>query len=308
MGSSQPSVPPIVSEWIERLVASQSAEGGLSAEIGLPPNSESTALGLLALRAHPEHADQADRARDWLLARQRPDGSWALFDDTDDGSWVTAWALLALQGEAAARPETLRRGADWLASREGRRLGFLSRLMFRLLPAEERTALDPQLVGWPWHGGSFSWVEPTSVALLALKRLRTQLGGAFPEDRVQEGELLLYDRECDEGGWNYGNSAVLGEQLHPYPDVTAIALLALRDQPAERNAKSLKILGEMLASDQTSGLTLALGSLCLSTYGSDVSGLRQRLVERYGKTAFMGEVRALAFASLAFAGGETLRV
>ena len=303
-----PSTPPVVGQWIEQLLNGQSADGGFGAASGRPPNSESTALALLALRAHPQHKSKADRARDWLAARQRADGGWALFDDAEDGSWATPWALVALQAEEGIAADSLPRGAAWLARREGRRLGFLSRLLFRLLPAEERTALDPQLVGWPWHDGSFSWVEPTSVAMLALKRLRQQLGGDFPRQRVEEGEKLLYDRECEDGGWNYGNRAVLGEELHGYPDVTALALLALQDQPAERTAKSRRTLSEMLASDETSGLTLALGSLCFSLYGEDTSSLQGRLIARYERTRFLGEMRTLAFASLAFAGGERLRV
>jgi hypothetical protein len=303
MSSTAPSA-----EWIERLLANQLPDGGFGAKIGLPGNSESTALALLALRAHPQHDEHADRARTWLLSRQRPDGSFRLFDDAEDGSWVTPWALLALQPEEEVGADVLRRGADWVAQREGRRLGLIARVMFRLLPAEERTALDPELVGWPWHGGSFSWVEPTSVSLLALKRLRPVLGDDFPAERIEEGEKLLYDRECDGGGWNYGNSAVLGEELKPYPDVTAIALLALRDHSGGRTVAGLKALGEMLAAEEASGLTLALGALCFTVYGNDASPLQQRLIARYRRSGFLGETRTLAFASLAFGGGDRLRV
>ena len=55
--------------------------------------------------------------------------------------------------------------------------------------------------------------------------------------------MLIYDRMCESGGWNYGNSQVLGETLWPYPDVTAIALIALRDRAtSEANQKSLHAL------------------------------------------------------------------
>ena len=57
------------------------------------------------------------------------------------------------------------------------------------------------------------------------------------------GEMLVYDRMCENGGWNYGNSKVLGEALWPYPDVTAVALIALQDRAAsEANQKSLRAL------------------------------------------------------------------
>jgi hypothetical protein len=298
----------ITAGWIDQLRQSQSDDGGFGAAPGQPSNSESTALTLIALRAHPQHASNADRARDWLVRRQRADGSWALIDGADDGSWVTPWAMLALQSEGDVKPEVLQRGADWLAHREGRRLGFVARMLFRWLPAEERTSLDPELVGWPWHAGSFSWVEPTSVALLALKRMRNNLADHYPKDRVEQGERMLYDRQCENGGWNYGNRAVLGEELLPYPDVTAIALLALQDQPPQQTAKSRKSLEEMLAGEEASGLALALGCLCASVYGNDPTTLRQRLLARYRRTGFLGELRTLAFASLAFNGAEGFRL
>jgi hypothetical protein len=57
-----------------------------------------------------------------------------------------------------------------------------------------------------------------------------------------------------------------------------------------------------------SGLTLAWATLCFSAYGEDVA-LRGRLVERYARTAFLGETKAVALALLAVTGGaEVFRV
>ena len=42
---------------------------------------------------------------------------------------------------------------------------------------------------------------------------------------------MLYDRACPDGGWNAGNGVVLGSALKPHIDPTAIALLALKQQP-----------------------------------------------------------------------------
>jgi len=41
---------------------------------------------------------------------------------------------------------------------------------------------------------------------------------------------MLADRCCLSGGWNYGNSNVLGKELFPYVSTTALALLALQDR------------------------------------------------------------------------------
>ena len=72
-----------------------------------------------------------------------------------------------------------------------------------------------QLLGWPWIDGTFSWVEPTSWCLLALKKagqLPSRTGAAA---RIAEADRMLADRCCVSGGWNYGNSNVLGKELSP---------------------------------------------------------------------------------------------
>jgi hypothetical protein len=38
---------------------------------------------------------------------------------------------------------------------------------------------------------------------------------------------MLLERRCRDGGWNYGNRRVLGEDLPSYPETTALALMAL---------------------------------------------------------------------------------
>ena len=87
------------------------------------------------------------------------------------------------------------------------------------------------LVGWPWVNGTFSWVEPTAYAVMALKRLRRQLPPDATRDRIDEAEELFADRACSDGGWNYGNTRVFDEDLWSYPDTTALVLLALADRP-----------------------------------------------------------------------------
>jgi hypothetical protein len=110
---------------------------------------------------------------------------------------------------------------------------------------------------------------------------------------------MIADRTCADGGWNYGNSRVLGEELWPYPDTTALALLALRNagDPGTQ-AKSLDALERMLE-ENGSGLASALGILALGAYGRDVAAQRTRLRERFARTDFLGETRALAWACLA---------
>jgi hypothetical protein len=293
--------------WLEEILAAQGANGGFRQAAGRPQNTEATALAILALAAAGADRERIESARNWLRAQQRSDGGWPLFEGIDQGSWATAWALLALHNDEKDR-ERLRRGAGWLVRREGRTVGGLAWLVFWLTPTAESADIDPTLVGWPWHDDSFSWVEPTAVALLALKKLRTDLGTSFPGKRVGEGERVLYDRECTEGGWNYGNRAVLGENLPPYPDSTAIALIALQDQPPARNDRSLQALRRLVDDPHSSGLALALGAICLSLYGADAESWRRRLVDTYNRSRFLGETRTLSLALLATGDPSALRV
>jgi hypothetical protein len=104
---------------------------------------------------------------------------------------------------------------------------------------------------------------------------------------------------CAGGGWNYGNSRVLGAELPPYPDITALALIALQDHPAqEANRLGLAALERMLA-ETPSGLTLSWGILCLSLYAREVKRWRALLRRSYERTRFLHETPVMALALLA---------
>ena len=46
----------------------------------------------------------------------------------------------------------------------------LTRVRGRSLPPSDVLTQNNALQAWPWLEGTFSWVEPTSYCLLALKR------------------------------------------------------------------------------------------------------------------------------------------
>jgi hypothetical protein len=178
--------------------------------------------------------------------------------------------------------------------------------LVRLSLVKKMTELDPYLSGWSWTAGAFSWVEPTSYSLMALKRLKRSLDGTNCEERIRQGEMLIYDRMCENGGWNYGNSRVLGEALWPYPDVTAVALIALQDRATnEANQTSLRAL-DALMREAASGTALSWGILCLTLYNQDVREWKKILVKDFEKTRFLGETKAVALALLAFGNGASL--
>ena len=86
-----------------------------------------------------------------------------------------------------------------------------------------------------------------SANIIGLKQMRTYFDGKNLEERIQQGEMMIYDRMCSGGGWNYGNSKVFGDALWPYPDVTAVALIALQDhQLKQANQESVSALRKMM--------------------------------------------------------------
>lgn len=281
----------------ELLRAGQRGDGGWGATAGAAATTEATAYATMALhRAGPGHEAAVARGTGWLRARQRPDGSWPASDAVEGGSWMTSAAVIALHSPADRRAAVA--GARWLLTQEGRLYGRLRELWLRFFP-DEGAGNDFTLQGWPWAAGTTSWVEPTAAALVALKRVRDALPRRAAAERIGEAEAMLFDRVCTGGGWNYGNSRVLGEELWPYPDTTAWALLALQDHPRHPVVlESLEAQRRMLR-ENDSGLTVALSILAFRAHRQPVADLEDRLRRNVEATELLGEMRPLALAVLA---------
>jgi hypothetical protein len=294
----------MLAELINHLLMRQNPDGGWGAFDGKRSNTETTALALLALEAISKGAVEPAvlKAKIWLGDRQNANGSWPLNDTLKDSSWSTALAIIALSEWSDFKERVIRAG-QWVLEQEGSKPGILANLILALTFQKKAVQLNEDLVGWSWTPNSFSWVEPTSYFLLALKKTRHKLARATVDERIQQAELMIYDRMCDNGGWNYGNSSVYGERLWPYPDITAVALMALQDhRQRKENQLSLRVLNEITRSTD-SGLALSLSSICLSLYGQDDAGLRRRLAERFAKTKFLGEIKAVALGIMAMSDG-----
>lgn len=297
----------MINAAIDLLLGAQNEDGGWGAVKGKRSNTESTSFVLMALKSLEGNPfdRQTTAGLKWLLQRQKDDGSWSLNDASKQSSWTTPIAALALLSFQDQREHALR-AAKWILTQEGRKPGWVATLLFRLSLLKKITELDPYLSGWSWTAGAFSWVEPTSYSLMTLKKLKRSLDGTNCEERIRQGEMLIYDRMCENGGWNYGNSRVLGEALWPYPDVTAVALIALQDQAmSETNQKSLRALDAMLR-EAGSGTALGWGILCLTLYKQDVQEWKKILVKNFEKTRFLGEIKAVALALLAVGNGASL--
>jgi uncharacterized protein (DUF362 family) len=250
----------MVDEVIARLVALTCAEGGWGYAPGQPPHLEPTCLALLALSHDGTSKHEfIDRGKAILRHNSSADGTFRLERGRLEAAWPTALGLFTLAelGEPVSRLETIARAL----------------LALRGLPAEmcgegEINDIDGTILGWPWAEGNFSWVEPTSWACLALRRV-----GQGNHPRVREGQRLLLNRVLATGGVNYGNRRIFGITLEPIPTPTALALLALQGITGdERITRSLDYLrNHALSADDVEHLAWAI--LALDVWDEDRSTL-----------------------------------
>jgi hypothetical protein len=256
---------------------------------------------MLAFDESDDAGGMSEDAARWLLERQETDGAWRYADDGPVSAWATPMALLALhrqQSDARAR-QAVQRGTDWLLELRGEQMSLRDRIK-EYFTGRKVVELDTTLDGWPWAPGTFAWVEPTAWSLLALKALWPEDPPRSVRGRIREGETMIIDRACPDGGWNYGNGRVLDVDLEPYPDTTALALLALRGRDDPAVQAGFRALDELL-NDHASGLSLALAILSRRTWNRPVAELPARMHARYEASGFMDETRSIALAALASA-------
>jgi hypothetical protein len=253
-----------------RLREAQNADGGFGPRVGLPSEPEPTALATIAL-------DDA-RGRGWLEERQFPDGS-VPFDAAvvvNDSS--TAIAAIAFDvGDARERA-----------------LDHLEASSARSVRSTGDIPHDASVHGWAWTEGTFGWVEPTARAVLALRLFRP--GAAA----IDDGIGMLRDRETAGGGWNYGNRVVLGEDLAPYAQTTAAAMVALQRADFELESRGLSTLRRLWREEREGGLSVAIATAALRLHGDADADISERaMFESFERTAFMDDVVTLAWAAIA---------
>jgi hypothetical protein len=237
---------------------------------GAPAEAEPTALAAVAL------GDDASIA--WLTGHQHPDGGFGLRSGIVRADASTSLAAIALPaGEARER------ALDHVVADQAARV-----------PWNRDTPHDPSTRGWGWTPDTFGWVEPTARSLLALRLLRP---GAVPQ--IRDGIAVLADRECVGGGWNYGNRVVLGVDLPPYVQTTAIALVGAQGELPEQRDRALSYLSTAWAREP-GGLSLALTLAAFRLLdASDADVVEARLGREFDAHAFLGDVVATAWAVIA---------
>jgi hypothetical protein len=215
-----------LSHWSRLLKDRQLPSGGWSFGGSPQASIEATCLSALGL-AWEAKANVAMAIR-FLLDRQRVEGGWPAFQGDPEPSWATALALCTLtvvNDVSDARERALK----WLLSEQGKEGHWFWRWKFKT--ADRNVRFNPDKYGWPWCPGAGSWVIPTAFSVVAIKQFTVCNRSEASENRIRLGVEMLLDRACVGGGWNSGNSVVYGVPLPAHVEATAIALLALQDEP-----------------------------------------------------------------------------
>ncbi len=242
---------------------------------GMPPSEngasepEPTALASIAL-------DDA-RAVAWLESHQAGDGGYLVGPPGVGNDSPTPLAALALPPGPS----------------RDRALAYVIAHQVQPTGNDERFPHDADTRGWGWTSRTFGWVEPTARAVHALKVLAPS-GAA---DVLADGLRVLEDRECANGGWNYGNPEVLGRALEPYLQTTAAAVIALHDQPGALRDRGVAVL-RRLWRDEQGGLGWAMTLVALELCGVEADDLSEALDVLVEETLLFHDAVALGWAAV----------
>jgi hypothetical protein len=259
--------------------------GGYGA--GSTPSAEPTAWTALAL-ARAGRNDSAERAARWLAIRQQHNGAVPANATADGPYWTTSLAVMAWH---ESNPELfeaeIAAGVRWLLAEKGD------------APARKaHIGHDTSLLGWSWNAGTHSWLEPTSFATMALKQT-----GHADHPRTREAVRLLVDRLLPAGGANYGNTLVLGQELLPHLQPSAIAMQALAGEEVDdpRIERSLAYIEQQLAAP-TGVTSLAHALMALAAWNrcpANAEELVAEALDRQGTWVSTYKLALLALAQMA---------
>lgn len=249
--------------WLDpifaKLLAGQTPQGAWGYRNGTEGMVEPTALATLAVLSPPrpdaqEQANRAARAAaDWLAELQQPSGAVGLSAALPTPCWPTPLAMM-VWSRWPDYQSNLKLAAGWLLTIQG--------VTWENDEADV-VGHDTSLVGWPWVEETSAWLEPTAMALIALRS-----AGVDRHQRIDEAVRLIHDRAIPRGGWNYGNKRIFSNTLKPQPGPTGLALAALAggDVPAATAQRAIAYLQRTLPKLR-SPRSLAWGLLGLRAWG-----------------------------------------
>jgi len=257
------------------IIRLQNHDGGWPYRKGGVSWTEPTVFALLAQSAETGDAASIERGLTWLRAAQRADGGWPPCPSVTESTWVTA--MPALLGAEQLGRACYANGINWLMGQTGKETSFAYRLRSELVG--NGNGEGPRR-GWPFFPGAAAWVTPTAFGVLALEKARRRDSAGALQQRIQVGRDFLLDRMCQDGGWNYGRSSVLGVDAPSYPETTGQALLALHQAHSPKLEKALAAAQDEMRSCQSSeGLSwLQLG---LQAHGMLVASPARKLESRH---------------------------
>jgi hypothetical protein len=231
---------------IKKIKARELPEGGFPSKPEGLYRPDATAWAILALNAAGDGKNTVIKACSRLAADQMEDGRICLHRSHPHTFWPTALAVLAWH-HSPAHHESRQKSMEFLLATTGKHLQ-----KKKNSPVGHNTALK----GWPWIEETHSWVEPTSLALMALT-----LNGKGDHPRAMEAECMLLDRQLQDGGWNYGNTTVFLKHLRPMPESTGLVLNALVNRVERKSVeKSISYLKKEIGHLTT---PLSFGWICL---------------------------------------------
>lgn len=262
-----------ISEAVGSILGRAALGGGFAQRLGGEFRADATAWSVLALTGWAAESQTIKFACQRLASIQLPDGRVAATPSNPNAYWPTPLAVLAWKKAGGFKKE-IELSTNFLLATSG-------------LPIEKKddspAGHDTKLKGWSWIENTHSWIEPTSIAVMALT-----LTGHAQGERVQEAIRMMIDRQLPSGGWNYGNTTVFSRELLPMPEHTGQALCALsRYAQADQVRNSIDY-----ARDQLPKLVTPL-SLCwcifgLSAWSVELNDVRERVLkclslqERFG--------------------------
>jgi hypothetical protein len=297
------------------LLKAQNKDGGWGFFADSDSRVEATSWALLALReASSGDREEIRRGLDFLRSTQLADGSWPAAQGQQHGSWVTALACWGLGSATASATistpisapisatvsqRSLSRGLAWLSSERPADSRAWRRFLRRFVADKDVVAQNDAYYGWSWTPDTASWVEPTSYALLVLRRFAPRGASTAFRYRLQVAESMLFDRMCPEGGWNCGNPMVYGAPGEAQIGPTVWTLLALRQVPERAEIrKSLEWL-ENNWQLVSSPVSLALAQICLRSYRHSTAAVHAALRNAYLSEDTIWGVPAVAWSVLA---------
>jgi hypothetical protein len=241
-----------------QLLTAQNPDGGWGYLTG-SSWTEPSALALLALAAHGDTGKAYAQGREWLQKSQNNDGGWAPNPHIETSTWVTSLAVLALS-DRGLESSKLQRAVEWILQQANAESGAVTRLILRAFGLA-----PPKLPGGsPWFPGTAAWIAPSVMSVLALSRLAlaTSPDSQSLRAAIRRSQQYILSRKCRDGGWNHGGSSLRSENAESYPEMTGMALLALKGVPAPQLETPLKLVEDSLshtqAAETVSWLQLAL--------------------------------------------------